>query len=200
MVDERVANSFIGREIKAMVASVPDGDGLNVDLPGGKRGIVRFYGVDAPELAQPYGRDALKKLRSIADKNVLLDVIDVDQYGRMVCVVNNDKLLFRQDESLNIQMVRSGLAYPFTRFGTLDGSYEALQEAREHKRGVWASKSPLEAPWEYRARTMSDEQPDTQNPPFLALYLFLARVVLYALMLGGLGYVGYAILKYIGFL
>ena len=129
--------------------SVHDGDSLRVH---GQR--IRLYGVDAPELAQPFGkaaRDYLRKL--VTGRQVTCTPTDIDRYQRVVAVCEADGL------HLNHQMVRAGYAWAYRCY-----SYQYLLtewRARWHKHGLWCC-NPV-PPWAWRRRA-----PSLPYPPALA--------------------------------
>jgi len=127
----------------ARVASVHDGDTLR--LEGGER--VRLWGIDAPELKQPYGiqaRDFLARL--VEGKSVHLRLHGEDRYGRLLAEVELG------GRSVNEMLLSAGLAWWFKRYTPAEKRYEQLeQKARQRRLGLWSEKSPL-APWDYRHR------------------------------------------------
>lgn len=141
-----------GQDVPILVGQVikiVDGDTIDVRLDSGPI-RVRLYAVDAPEKAQPYGKEAAKALGSfIAGKQVEVEPISQDRYERMVGIVRMD------EKNINSLMIRDGHAWAFRKYmKKADGplcTFEA--EARQRKRGLWTlSKSERVAPWEYRAR------------------------------------------------
>ena len=62
---------------------VADGDSLLLELPSGERVRVRLFGIDAPEKDQDFALTARKKLtRLVYDKNIRVEVQDIDKYGQ----------------------------------------------------------------------------------------------------------------------
>lgn len=126
--------------------SVIDGDTVEIS---GER--IRLYGIDAPESrqnctkdGQPWrcGQDAAF---AVADK-IGLNPIECerkgkpDRYGRTVAVCRLN------GEDLNAWMVSQGWALAYRQYSLDYVSKE--NEAREAKRGVWASE--FAPPWEWR--------------------------------------------------
>jgi micrococcal nuclease len=86
------------RTVTGTVTKVSDGDTIQVTTPEKTKLRVRLYGIDAPETpkinkrthrvnkpGQPYGIESWKALEGkITGKHVRLDIIDIDQYKRMV--------------------------------------------------------------------------------------------------------------------
>lgn len=68
-------------------------------------------------------------------KEVKLDILDIDKYKRMVCMVWLD------ERNMNLEMVREGYAETFIEY--LKPPYrtqffEAEQEAKSAMRGIWS--------------------------------------------------------------
>ncbi|MGB9810829.1 MAG: thermonuclease family protein [Dictyoglomus turgidum] len=110
---------------------------------------VRLRGVDAPEKTQPFGKDAQESLKElIGGETVLLDIKDIDRYGRVVAYV------FVRGVNVNLEQVKRGMAWAYTEY--LDRPYasefyEAEKQARKEKKGLWKQSNPI-PPWEWRKR------------------------------------------------
>lgn len=128
------------------VTEVSDGDTLRV-IRRGEPVKVRLWGVDAPEIAQPYGalaRDLTTRL--VLDKVVTLDVRDTDRYGRLVCVVR------WPDGNLNERLLSDGAAWWYKAYARRQSSYRVLEEAaRAGRRGLWRNRS-AQPPWVFRSK------------------------------------------------
>ena len=135
--------------LEGRVVSVPDGDTLVVYTGAGRTRRVRLYGVDCPELAQPFGPEAARAAEALAlFKTVALTVMDEDRYGRLVAVV-----ALENGETLNEALLRQGLAWHYGRFckAPVCRGWKALEQgARKERVGLWRQKAP-EAPWRWRA-------------------------------------------------
>ncbi len=136
------------RTVTGTVTKVSDGDTIHVTTPEQTKLKVRLYGIDAPETAktnrngfiskpgQPYAKESWKALVSkVMWKNVRLDIIDIDRYRRMVCMVWID------DRNINLEMVREGYAEAYIEY--LKEPYRpefisAQEEAQSAKRGIWS--------------------------------------------------------------
>ena len=116
---------------------VDAGDSIRCGADG-RESAVRLYGIDAPELEQLGGPDAADALESIisGSEPLLMEVIDVDLYGRDVGLLYPRKSLGR--DSVNIRKVCEGCAYALTRFGGAKlGFGTAQHDTRLARRGVW---------------------------------------------------------------
>jgi len=133
------------RFFDARVVRVVDGDTLEV-LADGRPVRVRIFGIDTPERGQPWSRKAKEALaRRVAGKEVRINEVDTDDYGRLVGEVYAD------DVCVGCELVREGHAWVYRRY-TQDRVLLALEaEAREHRRGLWAlPEAERIPPWEWR--------------------------------------------------
>lgn len=133
------------------VTKVSDGDTLTV-RQGSKEEKVRLCGVDAPEKAQPLGKESKAKLQQLVDDaggKVALVPVDSDRYGRVVAEVF---LMTEPEQSLQQELLAAGMVYVYPQY--IDGCPNAtgfkMAEAiaQQGKVGVWSGN--YERPWEYR--------------------------------------------------
>ena len=140
--------------ITGTVIGVTDGDTLTLDSDG-RRVVIRLSGIDAPERGhpegQPFGRKSGDGLRALALHQVAtVETHKQDRYGREVGIVEVE------GKDLGLEQVRSGMAWVFRRYlkelePARRAAYVAAEdEARAHRRGLWAEADPL-PPWEWRA-------------------------------------------------
>ena len=141
------ANAAYSSLVYGMVEHVSDGDTIVVRTKSGEKLKVRFYAIDAPEKAQPYGPQSTGILKNLVlNRYIALDVINTDRYGRQVAVVYLD----RQD--INAEMIKLGAAWHYRYYDKSSNYnyYERLeQEARANRRGLWNRDYPT-PPWDYR--------------------------------------------------
>ncbi|MCB9030721.1 MAG: thermonuclease family protein [Deltaproteobacteria bacterium] len=128
----------------ALVTKVADGDTFTV-LLNARSERIRLFGIDCPELKQPYGQKAKAyTFDRVFQKRVQLIQRDRDKYDRLVAEV-----ILPTGENLNQNLVQEGLCYWYRQHAK---DYRALEEfekeARTNRRGVW-SKS-LMKPWQWR--------------------------------------------------
>lgn len=125
------------------VLRVKDGDTLVV-TSAGREVVVQLADADAPELRQPRGREASTVLASlVAGRDVTLQLVDIDVYGRMVAYVLVD------GGNVNAEMVRRGLAWVPRRYDPPLALVQLEYEAQAARRGVWADPEPM-PPWAWR--------------------------------------------------
>lgn len=126
----------IGPTERCVVERIVDGDTLV--CAGGVR--VRLIGIDTPELSQrPYGDQARRALERLVPAGSAVelerDVELADRYGRRLAYVWRDGML------VNWRMLRDGwallLTYP-PNVRYVESFEEALRQARQEGRGLWA--------------------------------------------------------------
>ncbi|HEX7708498.1 MAG TPA: thermonuclease family protein [Thermoanaerobaculia bacterium] len=148
---ETLALSF-----EARVVRVADGDSLTVVDAAGKQLEIRISGIDAPEKGESFAdqsREALK--RSMERQTLLVEVDDVDQYGRLVARLRLDGL------DVGLRQIERGLAWVYPSANKLPVQVrrryaEAERRARATKVGLWSEGNPT-PPWVQRrnARAVS---------------------------------------------
>ena len=134
--------------LEGICVGVSDGDSLHLELPDGERVRVRLYGIDAPEKDQECALAARKKLgKLIYDKEIRVEVLDVDKYGRYVGKV------YAGARYVNRYMLKEGLAWHYKHYAADDELLaEAEARAKAAGRGIWATESPC------RPRVFRSEQ------------------------------------------
>jgi len=124
---------------KLTVVEVSDGDTLK--LSDGK--IFRLYGVNAPEVKEPYFEEAKAFTQNLVlGKEINFEQEEnykVDKFGRELGYVLVGRV------NLNIELVRNGLARVVlyekrAKIKYQDELLSAEKEAREKKAGVWRSR------------------------------------------------------------
>ncbi|WP_319371201.1 thermonuclease family protein [uncultured Ilyobacter sp.] len=143
---EHSKKSEIPKEVRGKVLYIPDGDTIHITMNGEKFKI-RFYGIDCPEISQPYGLEAKEFLMRHIDKNdVKVEVVEKDRYGRLVGKV------YSRGVYLNELMVEEGYAWWYKNYAKKEKKMEILQiRAEKEKKGLWSQENP-QAPWEYRKK------------------------------------------------
>lgn len=129
---------------------VTDGDTFTCLDTAGKQQKVRVFAIDAPELGQPYGRDARDTLAELVfGKSLAVVPISSTADGLVICKVSVD------GKDIGREMVVAGAAW------TLPQSESSLtkdqQDAQSGKRGLWSGASPT-PPWEYRKAAVTPWQ------------------------------------------
>jgi endonuclease YncB( thermonuclease family) len=136
--------------LEGFVTAVHDGDTITLNS-GGAVYHIRLDGIDAPELAQPFGNTSQIALSgAVLGKPVKVAYTKTDQYDRIVGAVFTDSCQY-----VNLNQVAKGMAWFYkayqceisaavrTQFSQAQGSAAAADL------GLWAQVDP-EAPWFYR--------------------------------------------------
>ncbi|MCX8018848.1 MAG: thermonuclease family protein, partial [Rhodocyclaceae bacterium] len=130
-----LAEDFAGR-----IARVHDGDTLTL-ATSGKRIAIRLSGIDAPELAQPYGAQARAALASLAlGREAVAHCVGRDRYGRYLCHLEVGI------DDVSARLVADGHAWSYRGDADL---YSLQGLARSRGLGLWAEPYPI-APWDWR--------------------------------------------------
>ncbi len=126
------------------VVAVSDGDTIRVLSSDRQQIKCRLHGIDAPESHQAYGQVSKTSLSDMVfGKNVTVEILDQDQYGRSVC-----RIILNGVDVNKVQLQR-GLAWHYSRYSK-DASYaQAERTARQRRLGLWADPNPI-APWSFR--------------------------------------------------
>ncbi|XP_059457144.1 staphylococcal-like nuclease CAN1 isoform X2 [Corylus avellana] len=105
---------------------------------------IRLKGIDAPESAMPYGKEAKEELTKIVQgKSLRVLVYGEDRYGR--CVGD----LHCNGKFVQELMLKKGFAWHYTAYDQRSELAKWEKEARAKRVGLWASSNP-EKPWEWR--------------------------------------------------
>lgn len=109
----------------------------------GKKKFVRFFGVDAPEIDQPFGEEAQKFSESqLRGKNVEVSCIGTS-YDRSTCALTVG------GKDIEAALVRKGLAMDSPRYSK--GQYAKDQEyAQSKKLGMWSEPDKVISPFCWR--------------------------------------------------
>lgn len=131
---------------RGRVVGVSDGDTIEVLINGvGQK--VRLEHIDAPEKKQDWGNRAKQACSDLCfGQNVLLKGGKKDRYGRLISEVET-----ANGTNVNLQLVRNGHAWHFTKYSKSQQFAQAERQARQEKRGLWSLPSPV-PPWEFRKR------------------------------------------------
>jgi endonuclease YncB( thermonuclease family) len=157
--------------LPGVVVGVVDGDTVDVKLQSGMIRI-RLHAIDAPESAQPYGKNAKQALSSLVfGRAVDVEPYEQDRYDRLVA------RLWLGELDVNAEMVKRGMAWTYRRYAD-DPAYCAYEKgARDAQRGLWSL--PLEQrppPWEWRQRKTRDGRfTDYSNETVAACVASLGR-------------------------
>lgn len=130
------------------VIGISDGDTITVLRDGDPQVKIRLYGIDCPENAQPFSKEAKKFTSSkVYGKHVTVRQYDMDRYGRVVAVV------MAKGQNLNQDLVGEGYAWVSTKYCKSNFCNDWLRresQARAMNIGLWNDNKPI-PPWEWRS-------------------------------------------------
>lgn len=142
--------------LEGRVVKVYDGDTITLLDKDMQQHRIRFYGIDAPEKSQSFGKRSQENLANmIAGKMVNVDVQAEDRYGRSVGIVYLD------DVDINKRQVADGYAWAYMQYGGEIYKNDELK-AREKKLGMWTDPN-IEMPSEYRKRQKNGGNSNTNT-------------------------------------
>lgn len=131
-------------DLTGEVVAIADGDTLTVLDTSKTQHKIRLAGIDAPEKGQAFGTKARENLAAkFFRQTVRVEVIDVDRYHREV------GRIYLGDRFINMEMVKDGFAWRYVQYDKPGEFTAAEDDAREHRRGLWADSNPM-PPWEWR--------------------------------------------------
>ena len=132
-----------------------DGDTVTVADEGQQLHRIRIIGLDAPELAQPYGRAAKEALAALVlHKEIYVLPAGCDKYNRELAVLRIDSVVGQVDVAE--MMISNGHAFSYG-----GQHYKAQEYAAERHLGVWSDARYQERPWLYRRRMALSQRPTT---------------------------------------
>jgi len=136
-------------ELTGEVVGVHDGDTLTIRVGEKEKLTIRLDGIDAPELAQPYGKQAKHALSSVViAKEVRVETHGTDKYGRTIGTVWLAK--GKQEYSVNHQLVAKGWAWRYVKYSKSRALAEVEAAAKKAHLGLWTGADPV-SPWDWRA-------------------------------------------------
>lgn len=127
------------------VLNIYDGDTMTVQCQSSEKIKIRLYCIDSPEMQQaPWGKQARDHLRSITGSQVQLVAVEKDRYGRTVGE------LYQGSTNLNLQQVQAGQAAVYRQYCKKDQYFQAENQAKNARQGIWSTSGPHQAPWQWR--------------------------------------------------
>ena len=106
---------------------------------------MRLEGIDAPEGGREFSRNAKEGLsRLVFGKDVTLRVTGKDRYERTLGVI------FVDGVNANLQLVRQGLAWHYTKYSDDRELARAEAAARATRSGLWSGVDPRGKPRDRR--------------------------------------------------
>jgi endonuclease YncB( thermonuclease family) len=138
-------------EIQGKIERVVDGDTVVFLSATGQRIRLRLAGIDAPEMAMPYGGLAKNMLiQLVGASDVTVHATKLDRFGRAIAKV------IAKDGDVNLALINQGLAWHYKRYAheqtasDADAYAQTENEAKAREAGLWKETRPV-PPWAYRA-------------------------------------------------
>ena len=129
----------------ARVVAVADGDSFTVITPTKEQVWIRLYGIDCPEIDQPYGTQAKQFTTELCfGMTVKYRIVGIDLFDRTIAIVYLD-----DGRELNLELLKAGLAWHLKRHLDRQDYADAEEEARRAGIGLWADNNPT-PPWKWR--------------------------------------------------
>jgi len=139
--------------VEGQVTRIIDGDSILVTDSKSVEYEVQLEGIDAPELKQDFGKESTEGLtKLLKGKTVRLTWKSIDNFDRLLAQV------YDGEKHINMEMIKSGMAWHFKRYNKDEKLAKAETEAKEAKMGLWATESPV-APWDYRKENKAPDKP-----------------------------------------
>ena len=116
------------------IIKIYDGDTITALTSQKEKIKIRLYGIDAPELKQPFGKASKRHLIDlISNKSLNINEKGKDKYGRTLAV------LYNGDQDINAKMVIDGYAWAYDKFSK---DYVAFQQSAQMlQKGLWIDKN-----------------------------------------------------------
>ncbi len=132
--------------LSGKVVRVADGDTIAILTPEKEEVKIRLVEIDAPEKDQPYGQKSKQALSDLVfGRDVRVEWDKTDKYKRTLGRV------FVGDTDVNLQQVKNGAAWAYTKYLTDSRIKQAENEARFARIGLWALQADqITPPWEWR--------------------------------------------------
>ncbi|MCB1734029.1 MAG: thermonuclease family protein [Gammaproteobacteria bacterium] len=145
-----VSFNTVAESYEATVIGITDGDTVHVLRNSHTEVKIRLSEIDAPEKAQPWGRQSKQALSDLVYRQIVkVDVVTTDRYGRTVA-----KLIRDDGLDANAEMVRSGNAWVYRKYMLDHGLLDLETSARNAHRGLWSlPEEQIMSPWEWRRQS-----------------------------------------------
>ena len=134
------------------VKDVIDGDTIKA-LQYGNIVSIRLYGIDAPEMNQPFGKESRDRIASLlSGRNFDVEIIDKDNFGRLIGIITTSQ------GCVNERLIKDGCAWVYKQYCNHPdckkwAEFEAA--SRSGRKGLWSQNNAVE-PWVFRSAKSQD--------------------------------------------
>jgi micrococcal nuclease len=140
-----VSTAFSDDLMTARVVAIADGDSFTVLTPTKEQVWIRLYGIDCPEIEQPFGMEAKQfTTEQCFGMTIQYRIMGVDVFDRTIAIVYLD-----DGSELNLELLKAGLAWHLKSHSDRKDYAQADEKARRAGIGLWADPDPT-PPWEWR--------------------------------------------------
>jgi endonuclease YncB( thermonuclease family) len=146
---------IFSQEVTGIVSRVQDGDSFQLMTPDSIY-KVRFFGIDCPELNQPFGEVARDFMTQYLSDTITIVKRDIDKYGRTIAEV------FYKDTSLSFKLINTGLAWHYKKYSSDTTMSSAELVAMNNGVGLWSDTLRI-APWDWRSGNYNHELFQNKN-------------------------------------
>jgi micrococcal nuclease len=140
-----------GISLKGRIVRVISGDEILFQTSDSSF-TVHLYGIDAPDMGQVFGTQAIDYLETFLWAEARIEIIrNINQKGISA-------LLLIKGKNINHEMIKNGYAW-YNRIHCINAEFAyAEQHARNKKLGLWIDEYPV-APWNFRSGVLAKPPP-----------------------------------------
>jgi endonuclease YncB( thermonuclease family) len=132
--------------LEGKIVAVLDGDTVTLLGANHEQYRIRLAQIDAPEKNQPFGQRSKQSLSDLLHgKDVRAECKTRDRYGRHICEIAVGST------DADLEQVRRGMAWAYRKYTRNAAYFQAENEAKIAKRGLWSEPNPT-PPWQWRHR------------------------------------------------
>ncbi|HEF9142862.1 TPA: thermonuclease family protein [Campylobacter coli] len=129
--------TFFDEKLTGSVYKIYDGDTITLHRDN-KDYKIRFFGIDAPELKQEFGKESREHLLELCPigSEATVSIKDKDKYGRIVGIIEC------KGYNLNKEQVAQGYAWAYTDYSFL--YFPNQFNSKTKKLGLWQQDNAIE--------------------------------------------------------
>lgn len=129
--------------LSGKVASIIDGNTIEVITAANESYRIVLQGIDCPELGQEFGEEARLHLEKLAlSREIVVEMKGKDRWGNYIAIA------FVNDVDLRVDLLTRGLAWVAEK-GAMAALKDIESRAKTRNIGLWEQEDPM-PPWVYR--------------------------------------------------